>query len=94
VKQVDLDFQHEVKQRFPEHRALFAAGEQIQALIAHPGWATVMDLLEGRISRIDGKLDGANPLTHVDYAHLHGQRRGLIAAQRKHEAGAESPAER
>jgi CHAD domain-containing protein len=112
VKQVDLGFKSDVKNRFPEHRALFAAGEQIQSLTAHPGWAVVLEMLDDRIAALDAKLDGANPLEHVWYAHLHGERRGLRAAreaayalesvyvdelqeqQRKHEAGAESPAER
>ena len=80
-KQVDLGFQHDVKEAYPDHRALFTAGEHVQALIAHPGWAAVMDLLDGRISGVDGKLDGSKPLSHVEYAHGHGERRGLIAAR-------------
>lgn len=109
---VDPTYANAVRDKYPEHRALFAAGERIQALIAHPGWADIMDLLDDQIDNVDGTLDGARPLEHVAYAHLHGQRRGLKAAreaafalesryvaelerqQQKHEATAESGAER
>lgn len=78
---VDPAYANAVARRFPDHRALFAAGERIQSLIAHPGWADIMDVLDGQIEGLDAKLDGAAPLAHVTYAHHHGERRGLRAAR-------------
>lgn len=81
MAQVDLDFKIAAKKRFPDHRELFAAGEHVQSLIVHPGWATVMEMLDERIASLDAQLDGPSPLAHVDYAHRHGERRGLRAAR-------------
>lgn len=55
------------------------AAEAVRELLASPGWAHVMALVDGEVHDLDLKLDADKPLEHVEYAHLHGQRRGLGA---------------
>jgi hypothetical protein len=65
---------------------LFRAGEAAQDLDFNPGWQNVLRLVEEEIAAIDRQLDGPNPLEHVQYAHLHGQKRGLKAMVDAHHA--------
>lgn len=58
---------------------LVEAAEQLEQTMQTPGWTRLVALLNEEFESVDRKLDGAKPLGHVDYAMLHGQRRGLKA---------------
>ena len=61
---------------------LFDAGEAVEGLIASPGWAHVVQLIELELSSIDARLDG-QLLTRSEYARDHGRRsayRGFMEA--------------
>jgi hypothetical protein len=81
VKGVEPIYTSHVREQFPDLRDLFRAGEAVQGLVFDHGWAAVVAVVGREIDAIDRKLDGPNPLTHVEYAHLHGQRRGLRGMQ-------------
>lgn len=58
---------------------LFAAGEVMQTLMAQPGWAILVELVEAEVHDLDRKLDG-RPLDNIQaYAFDHGRRGGLLA---------------
>ena len=64
----------------PQH--LFEAGDEVQALLAHPGWLHITRLIEWEVATIDHGLDGRDePLTQAQYAARHGRRGGLRGAQ-------------
>jgi hypothetical protein len=77
----DPTYGHHVREEFSDLERLFLAGEAAEDLLAHPGWRVVMSLLDREIETLDGRLDGHKPLTLEEYAHMHGQRRGLTAAR-------------
>jgi hypothetical protein len=77
VKGVEPIYTSHVREAFPDLRELFRAGEAVQGLVFDHGWQAVVAVVSQEIEAIDRKLDGPNPLSHVEYAHLHGQRRGL-----------------
>lgn len=59
---------------------LFAASEDVRALVSHPGWGTLRRVMEAEVATIDAKLDGDRLLdSRAEYSHLHGQRGGLRA---------------
>lgn len=60
---------------------LVEMADAIDRLVAEEGWQIVVDQMDAELADLDGKLDGATPLEHVEYAHLHGQRRGILAAR-------------
>lgn len=64
---------------FHDLDTLFEAGEAVQALQSHPGWAYLSRLIEAEIDDVDLKLDGRLLDTRADYAHAHGRRGGLKA---------------
>lgn len=64
---------------FPTLDELFGAGEHVQALKAHPGWAILSRVIEEEIAEIDFKLDERLLPTRSEYASLHGRRAGLRA---------------
>lgn len=75
-------FAAHVKDRYPvptRFRELLEAAETVESFLAHPGFSILGELLEDEIATVDDKLDGSKPLEHTEYAHLHGQRRGLRA---------------
>lgn len=59
---------------------LFAAGESVQQLLTHPGWAHVMRLVERRADEVTAQLDGRLLDSRAHYARLTGERAGLRAA--------------
>jgi hypothetical protein len=67
------------RRTFPELEDLFAAGEHVRGLQAHPGWVYLSRLLEEAIAEIDFSLDGRLLESKSEYAHRHGQRHGLRA---------------
>lgn len=67
-----------VREQFSELQRLFDVGEAVQGLEASVGYQAVLAVLDAELSAINRKLDGPNPLSHVEYTHLHGQRRGLL----------------
>ena len=77
----DPTYRSHVKKLYPELQLLFRAGESVADVRAHPGWAVVQGLLRTEIAHLDRKLDGTTVLSQAEYAHLHGQRRGLKAAE-------------
>lgn len=67
-----------LKDLYPDLETLFMAGEDVDGLTGHPGWARVVELVEAEIARIDADLDGNSvPLTQAEYAMAHGRRGGL-----------------
>lgn len=61
-------------------QGLFQAGEDVEALLAHPGWTHVAGLVDAEVRGIDDKLDSTSRLfEHVEYARDHGRRGGLRA---------------
>jgi hypothetical protein len=69
-----------VKRGYPTLAELFRAGDVVESLLDHPGWVVVQSLLSRERSEIDARLNGSKPLEHVEYAHMHGQLRGLNAS--------------
>lgn len=66
---------------------LFAAGEAVEGLIGHPGWAHVNAIVDAEIAEIDRALDGRDePLSQAHYALKHGRRGGLRGARDAAEA--------
>lgn len=62
---------------YSDFEDLFAAGEQVHDLLAHPGWRHVALLLHAEVAEIDRMLDGRDePLTQAEYAMHHGRRSG------------------
>jgi hypothetical protein len=67
---------------FPDLEHLFQAGEDVAAVIVHPGWAAVKALVASEIDAINARLDaGHEPLEQAEYALAHGRRGGLLALQ-------------
>lgn len=68
-----------IKDVWPSLTDLFAAGENVRELMAHPGWADVFRLVEAEIATIDADLDGSTePKSQAEYAMQHGRRDGLL----------------
>lgn len=67
-----------VRDRYETLDGLLAAGELVQGVVDHPGWAHLMGVIDAEVSQIDRKLDGhTTPLTQAEYALAHGRRGGL-----------------
>ncbi len=81
MKGVEPIWANHVREQFAEMRGLFAAGEAAERLVFDQGWQSVLRLVGAEIEAIEAKLGGAQPLGHVEYAHLHGQLRGLKSVQ-------------
>lgn len=76
----DPRLKRHVERIYPDMQDLFAAGEAVEDLQAHPGWLHIVRLLEWEISTIDHTLDGRLvPLSQAEYAMAHGRRSGLRA---------------
>lgn len=61
--------------------SLTSAADAVTGLMAHPGWAHLCRLLDAETDSLDAQMDGGRLLeSRAEYAHLHGQRRGLQAA--------------
>lgn len=60
---------------------LFEAGEAVEHLLAHPGWAHVDRLLGAEIATIEASLDGGLLESKAAYAFAHGRKGGLKAAR-------------
>lgn len=77
---LDPKFTRHIDSLFPTLEELVVAGEAADALIAQPGWAHLVRLLEAEIATIDAELDSGRPLeSRADYAARHGRRGGLRA---------------
>lgn len=61
--------------------ALFEAGEAVEGLLRTRGWGELVQILDAETARVDRDLNGDKPLEHVEYAKLHGERRGLRTAE-------------
>ena len=67
---------------YPDLQDLFAAGEAVEDLLAHPGWLHITRLIEYETATVDFDLDGrAEPLSQAEYAMAHGRRGGLRAIE-------------
>jgi hypothetical protein len=75
--QRDPTITRHLKDLYPSLEALFAAGEEVEALLAHPGWGHVVRLLDAEIATIDRDLDGGLKESRAEYAQAHGRRGGL-----------------
>lgn len=63
---------------YPSLETLGAAAEAARALIAHPGWNVLQELVDAEVATIDRELDSGKPLdSRADYAAKHGRRGGL-----------------
>ena len=60
---------------------LLEAAEQVERLVAHPGWTAVQRVLSGQIATIDRELDEGAPKDAAGYAQQHGRRSALRAAE-------------
>jgi hypothetical protein len=81
VKGVEPIWANHAREQYADLRGLFAAGESVERLVFDQGWQSVLRLLTAEIEALEAKLGGPQPLSHVEYAHLHGQVRGLKAIQ-------------
>lgn len=82
-------FTRHVDNEYPDLTALFAAGDEVLALLEHPGWSHVMRILNAEVAEIDRTLDGMSinsPLTHEQLCIAHGRRWGLNGASRAAQA--------
>ena len=59
---------------------LFAAGEAVEGLLSHPGWAHVARLIEAEAAAVEAKMDGRLLESRAEYAFAHGRLGGLKAA--------------
>jgi hypothetical protein len=66
---------------FPQLDDLFAAGEAVQDLRAHPGWAHLVRLLDKEAATVSSGLDGRLLESRAEYAHAHGRMGGLKAME-------------
>lgn len=66
---------------FPQLDELAAAGEAVQDLRAHPGWAHLVRLLDKEAATVSGGLDGRLLESRADYAFAHGRVGGLKAME-------------
>jgi hypothetical protein len=83
----DPRFANHIKDVWPSLTDLFAAGENVRGLMAHPGWADIFRLIEAQVAEIDRALDGAStPKTQAEYAMEHGRRDGLFGYLRAAQA--------
>jgi hypothetical protein len=60
-------------------QGLFTAGEEVEALLAHPGWSRVVELVRIEADGLDRKLDGRALDSIQEYAFDHGRRGALLA---------------
>lgn len=65
---------------------LFTAGEAVEQLLAHPGWAHVTGLLDVQIAEIETSTDGRLLESKSHYAFAHGRMGGLRGARQAAEA--------
>lgn len=71
------EFHNATRDVFPTLAELFAAGEDVESLQAHPGWTHVCRLVDAEIALIDTRLDGPPLESRAAYAHLLARRSGL-----------------
>lgn len=76
----DPEFLALADRAFPTLGDLFDAGEDVESLMAHPGWAHVCRLLDESIATVDSRLDGGLLESRAAYAQAHGRRGALRAA--------------
>jgi hypothetical protein len=81
VKGVEPIWSKHARDKYADLRDLFRAGEAAASLGFDQGWQSVLALVRAEVDEIEAKLGGSNPLSHIEYAHLHGQVRGLKAIQ-------------
>jgi hypothetical protein len=77
VKGVEPIWAKHVRDEFVNLGELFAAGEAAEKVVFDQGYQAILRVVTSEIEAIEAKLSGPNPLGHVEYAHLHGQLRGL-----------------
>lgn len=65
------------RRNYPVLLDLFAAGEEVAALMEHPGWRHVSALLDLAVADADAMLDGRLLDSRAAYAQAHGRRSGL-----------------
>lgn len=68
-----------VKRALPDLESLFQAGDDVMALMLHPGWTHITRLLDASVADIDARLDGNLLDSRAEYARAHGRRNGLSA---------------
>lgn len=61
---------------------LFTHAENVQALLAHPGWEFLQSIVMAEIAEISRYLDGDRDISHVEYARKHGRIGGLKEVHR------------
>jgi hypothetical protein len=81
VKGVEPIWAKHAREQFADLGALFAAGEAAEKVVFDQGHQAILKLVAAEITEIEAKLGGPSPLDHVEYAHLHGQLRGLKSIQ-------------
>ena len=80
------EFRNATDRAFPTLGALFAAGEDVESLLTHPGWGHVCRLIDAEIELIDERLDAGMLDSHAAYAHATGRRAGLAGFRHAAEA--------
>src|ERR1019366_1921912 len=65
-------------ERLPE---LLEASDQVERLVAHPGWKALHQVLSAEIATIDRELDEGAPKEAAEYAQAHGRRSALRASE-------------
>jgi hypothetical protein len=68
-----------VRRILPDLEALFRAGDDVLALLSHPGWDHLTRLIDAAVHDIDARLDGHLLDSRAEYAMAHGRRSGLSA---------------
>lgn len=79
-------FLNDVDSHFTTLDDLFTAGEAVEQLLAHPGWAHVTALLDVEIAEIEATTDGRLLESKSHYAFAHGRMGGLRGARQAAEA--------
>lgn len=79
---IDPTYARHVQEEFSTMEDLFAAGEYVEQLRQHPGWALVQTIVGAELSQVESEL-GRNrkPLEQAEYALKHGLLSGLAGAQ-------------
>ena len=68
-----------VDRLYGEFEDLFAAGEAVEALLAHPGWEHITRLLDAETDQVMAEADSRLLESRADYAYAHGRAGGLRA---------------
>ena len=64
---------------FPRLEQVIAAGEAVDALMAHPGWELLQQFVGAEADSALTMLDrGGEPPSQAEYARAHGRRAGLL----------------